>query len=265
MSRHCIALIAVVVAGVQPLLAEDFGLYGNGVGPLIISSQIEVKKKVATLHATATNNSGTPIRRARFCAVPRGHKECGLTFWTVGVWQPGQTVHWDNTVRVLSNWQKYDLEVVQLVQDSKLFDVKKVYVDLLDGDGDGMPRDQVMALIANSGRFELVESREAADAILKGRARSREAGTAYTSAEQGAALGVGTAATRLGIAGAVLGSRSTTTAQGVTQTIVAESMVARLVSAAEENLWAWDDTKPCVGPKAKCVIDDLISAAAPPF
>jgi hypothetical protein len=39
----------------------------------------------------------------------------------------------------------------------------------------------------------------------------------------------------------------------VPETIVAESMVARLVSASGENLWAWDDTKACLGSKANAL------------
>jgi hypothetical protein len=244
----------------QPSPTEDFRLYKNGVGPLTVSSKIDVKNKVASVHATATNASGVSIRYALICVHPRGRKECGVLLWNNTVWQPGEMIAWDKTMQVRMNWQQYEMKVAQLVRDSRISYVRKVYVDLPEGNGAGVSRDQLMALIAKSSRFTLVESPEKADAILKGRPESREAGSAYRSSEQDRSSGAGTAV--LGSVSA--GSSSKAAAEGVTQTIMTETPILRLTLASGESLWAWDDTKPCTGPKPKCAIDDLTSAAVLP-
>jgi hypothetical protein len=254
----------------QPSRAEDFRLYRDGVGPLTVSSKIDVKNKVARVHATATNASGVLIRYALICIRPRDRKECAVLLWNTALWQPGEMIAWDKTLQVRTNWQQYEMEVAQLVRDSKIYHVKKVYVDLIEGNGAGMSRDQLMALITNSSRFELVESPEKADAILKGRSESREAGSAYRSSGQnrssGAGIGVlGSVAGTSALGGAFGEARSEAAAEGVTQMIVAEALVLRLTLASGESIWAWDDTKPCAGAKPKCAIDDLAFAAAPPF
>ena len=54
---------------------------------------------------------------------------------------------------------------------------------------------------------------------------------------------------------------SSSNSQSVTEVIVSEAIVLRLTLPSGETIWAWDDTKPCVPPRAKCAIDDLVATA----
>jgi hypothetical protein len=132
-----------------------------------------------------------------------------------------------------------------------------------------MMREKLMALLANTARFEVVEDRALADATINGRAESRESGTAVTASDRG------------------IGRNRNLKAEE--QSVVSETTVIRL-TASGEILWAWDDTKDCAGPlgpkiprglnltslitreiatrppgrspgKAKCAIDDLVGVA----
>ncbi len=50
--------------------------------------------KEAELTAFARNDSGHPIRYAKFCVQAPAHKGCDMKFWTNEVWQPGEELTW---------------------------------------------------------------------------------------------------------------------------------------------------------------------------
>ena len=86
-------------------MASEFKVSAGEVGPIVISTQINVRnekqeltafpKKVAELTAFARNDSGQPIRYARFCVqTGRRAKGCDFEFWTSGVWMPGEELLW---------------------------------------------------------------------------------------------------------------------------------------------------------------------------
>jgi hypothetical protein len=68
---------------------------------------------------------------------------------------------------------------------SKLQPIQKVFVDQLDGNNGPMVREQVMALLANSGRFRSVDDPKTADATIKGRAQARKSAAETASANTG--------------------------------------------------------------------------------
>jgi hypothetical protein len=135
--------------------------------------------------------------------------------------------------------------------------VQKVFVDQLEGNNGPMIREQLMALLANSGRYTLVEDAKLADATIKGRAEARDAATKTAS---GNTAGDTAHAATFGPA-SFGGGSSSSTSQSMTEVVVSEAMVLRLTLSSGETVWAWDDTKPCVGPKAKCAVHDLVAAA----
>jgi hypothetical protein len=146
---------------------------------------------------------------------------------------------------------------------NKLQPIRKVFVDKIDGNNGPMTKEQLMALLSNTGRFDVVEDAKLADAIIKGRSESRESGGAITASETGSANN--------SVVGLLHGNQS----KAVEQTIISEAIVLRLLLPSGETIWAWDDSKPCpanqrgskaaivqtVGTRAKCAIDDLAAAA----
>jgi len=137
---------------------------------------------------------------------------------------------------------------------SKLDSVRKVYVEQIEGGNGPMSRDQLKALIANSHhRFEVAEDPATADAMLKGRSESRDAGSVFQSSKRSDDLLIGGTL--------VAGASGKSDTRGRTQTITTESLVLRLVLPSGENLWAWDDTKLCYQAKAACAIGDVVSVA----
>ena len=88
-----------------PVFANEFRLSADGVGPIVISVQVNVRnakeeltafpRKVAELTAFARNDSGQPIRYAQFCVqAARRTKGCDFKFWVNEIWEPGEELKW---------------------------------------------------------------------------------------------------------------------------------------------------------------------------
>lgn len=67
----------------------------DGVGPIQVSTDLEVNGKTAELHASARNESGKLIAYARFCIQAKGQaKGCDFELWTTAPWKPGEELRW---------------------------------------------------------------------------------------------------------------------------------------------------------------------------
>jgi len=134
----------------------------------------------------------------------------------------------------------------------KLASVRKIFVEPIDGNGGAMAREQLIALLTNSKRFEVVEESKLADAVLKGRAESQDTGEVVT---------VPTTKTQDG-GGFFGGLASVTGRKGSATRIIKATLVIRLSLPTGEIVWAWDDTKNCSGKtKAQCAVEDLVKQA----
>jgi hypothetical protein len=261
--KFLIALIAALLLNATAW-AEDFQRYSpSGVGPVTIKSEIVKLGKSVRIHATATNNSGVPIRYARFCV--RGLRakanDCaGVLGWRE-VWPPEAVVSWDESLPRPVNPGAYDIGAALLIPADKIDLVQEIRVGLLDGNDKDMARDQLMALIVNSRRFKLAGGSMSADATLTGRAETWEAGSVSDLSARTATSG-GVLASRVAAIG---GSVANGTSRDSTKKIIDKAMVIRLTLSTGESIWAWDDSKDCpVQSKAKCAIDALLEFAAHP-
>jgi hypothetical protein len=90
--------LAVLLAICSACSAEDLRLSKNGVGPVSISTQISVKKGKAHIVASARNESGRPIRSARFTLRSTTRSSCAFDLWTTREWAAGETWKWDITL-----------------------------------------------------------------------------------------------------------------------------------------------------------------------
>jgi len=176
-----------------------------------------------------------------------------------GIWKPGLLNFGETPLPANSKPKTLAPYLLFFVPELPIFSVRKIFVEELEGNAPGMMREQLMALIANSRRFTLVDSWEKADAVLTGRSDSRDIGEKYGSTER-TSKGVA-AASVLGVG--VAGARATSTAKGAMETIISERAVLRLVLPSGETLWAWGDTEECSQAKAKCIIEGLTMAAIP--
>jgi hypothetical protein len=145
------------------------------------------------------------------------------------------------------------VEVVELDQRSKLYDIRKVYVGEIEGNAGPMTRERIMALIASSGRFQVVDVRGEVDALIVGRSEARDTGTEIKehSAGWGGAIG-GAAGNANKLAGginaavtAIAGSASAGNSTVKSEILTTDAFVLRVMSSGGELLWAWEDTKPC--------------------
>jgi TPR repeat protein len=137
--------------------------------------------------------------------------------------------------------------------------IRRVFVAEIEGNNGVTTRQQVMALIANSRRFQIVDARNLADAIIVGRAESREDAREIASSETASRIAM---ARSLG-AGGIAGDESQTRSTVVSRTRFSGVLLLRLVLPSGQTIWAWDDTEPCKGPedgKAKCAVQDLVSS-----
>jgi hypothetical protein len=107
----------------------------------------------------------------------------------------------------------------------------------------------------------VVEDKDRADAIIKGRSETRTKETVVKSEgeQTGRVSGV-----VVGVAVAAAGrakKKSEQRSEEKTEEILAETTLLRLTTASGDLLWAWDDTKPCEATKAQCAIADLVEMA----
>jgi hypothetical protein len=73
----------------------DFLLAKDGFGPIFMTIDINVTGDMAELNASARNDSGQPIRFAKFCVAAKGRtRGCDFELWTTAVWKPGEVLKW---------------------------------------------------------------------------------------------------------------------------------------------------------------------------
>jgi hypothetical protein len=257
-----VSLLAAAAIAASQLQAQcpaiEYTLSKDGIGPFTMKTCVVVKGKQATFTGTARNDSGQAIRQASWCVLaPKQESGCAFTPWTIGPLPPGQTLNWNITGPAGRGLPKHTVVLSRVSPVTKLDSVRKLYVEQIDGGNGPMSRDQLKALIANSGRFEPVEDTTSADAVLKGRSETRDVASAFQSSERSGNVGV-----VLGIGGTqISGANGKSDSQSRTETIVAESLVLRLVLPSGESIWAWDDTKSCDQAKAACAIADMVAVA----
>jgi hypothetical protein len=92
--RFCILMLVGVLTGTLPP-PNEFRLTKDGVGPLVLVTEVVVNGRDAQLKASARNDSGQPIRYAKFCVVAEGRtKGCDFEIWTTAIWKPGEELTW---------------------------------------------------------------------------------------------------------------------------------------------------------------------------
>ena len=130
--------------------------------------------------------------------------------------------------------------------------VQSIYVDEIKGENGEMTREQIKALLANTGRFQVLgeeKDRSRADATIGGRAELREIETLTTISAKSKAAGMGSVFGSGGgrAAGAVGGGFGTTSDHSTTSVkpITAESVVLSLTLKSGEVIWGWDGNMPC--------------------
>lgn len=260
--------------------SRDFSLAPDGMGPLAANVEVRRKGRDTTVRLTVRNGWRRPLH-LMLCVNPEGSSSCGLSFLTASSLAPGDTVSW-SAVRPAAKLKAGPMYpvVVRAVPDA-FWDVRRVFVELLDGEDAAMARERVMAALANAPRFILVENRESADAIVRGRASLVERGSSRTEMKQAEARQSGVVAGVVGGAGGLAGPVPIIGEAGVAgghlkqksdsasvlkeEPLLLEELVIRLVLPNGQALWGWDDTKPCAERKAKCAIADLQRAATSPW
>ena len=258
----CLLCVQSVVAAEKPPRLHHFSLSLNGTGPVALSVSIRVRSGRATLNASATNDSGTPIHYAEFCVQSSQPQDgCRFTLSTTEVWQPEEKLVWQESGPATKGSDRPEVLVVQLKPQTKLHTIRRLFVDSIEGNNGPMAREQVMALLATSGHFEVTEDRTAADAVVKGRSEVRESATRYSSEEVRKGVALGNAST--GPLGAFIAgsARSATQSAAQSEAVLTERLVLRLTMRTGHILWGWDDSTLCVQAKAKFAVDNLIQAA----
>jgi hypothetical protein len=100
-----LSLVLMLLANTVPATAKEFSLSDGETGPIVVSMQMHIReqkeelvaypKHVAELTATARNDSGRPIRYAKFCVqADRRQKGCDFEFSNRWVWMPGEEMVW---------------------------------------------------------------------------------------------------------------------------------------------------------------------------
>ena len=251
----------LVVLPIFPLaFAQEYHLSKGGLGPISLKLETEGKGKKTKVTATCRNDSAQPIRSARFCLRgPFTKAGCDWVFQTANRLPPGQDVSWNPTGFALNGSIEYRVSIVEIEREPnpKLTPIRRLYIDEIAGNNGPLVRDQLVTLLMNTGRFDVVEDRTKADAIIKGRSETRAKETIVKSeGEQAANAG----AVRLGPG--LFGSGKTKgKSEEKTEVLLAETTLLRLSSVSGDLLWAWDDTRPCETTKAQCAIADLVDLA----
>jgi len=100
-------LLLILLVSIKPIFAtaDEFQLTKDGIGPINVSMEVHVRnakdnltafpRQVAELTASARNDSGQPIRYAKFCVqAARRMKGCDFQFSIKRVWEPGEEITW---------------------------------------------------------------------------------------------------------------------------------------------------------------------------
>jgi len=262
----------------------------NGVGPITFKVEVRFAGKSTqrmTIGVSAMNDSKFTIRKIHFCIQLEG-RTCSSSYnWTKSMWEPGTARSWPSlsveghAVGILAtkaaDLRPSNIQIdIQDIERDQFASVRKIFVEKLEGDfGDvsALAREQVMAAVVNSRRFQLVDDRSQADAILKGRAERRSRGTSTESSGQEentrratlGGLGNGAAPFLYPIIGMRAKTNGASSAESSSRTLSVfdEYLILRLVTNAGESIWAWDDTKTCEEYRVKCAIEDLYRATLP--
>jgi hypothetical protein len=273
-------LLVLLLLSVTITRAGEFKLYGeNGVGPIVMDTRVVINGNTASFTGTARNQSGRPIRYAAWCVQARKQKSgCTFRLWTTGTpWNPGEVIKLEYAAPKGLGFPKHFVSLTELRPVTRLDPVHKIFVGSIQGESGNLAREQLMALISNSVRFQLVEERTTADATLAGIAepRGEETKVASTSASSGTSIGSASASTADSASAAASGSVGTATGatsaraleslvgrsagKSVTdsQRLVSDVVVLRLTLPTGEIIWAWDDTGPCDQSHTRCAFDDL--------
>jgi len=220
-----------------------------------METHIEMQGKTAAFTGTARNQSGKPIRHAAWCVQARKLKTgCSFILWTTQTpWKPGEKIEFEYRAPAGHGFPKHLVSLIDLQLVTKFDPIQKICVESIQGKSGNLVREQLIALISNSGRFQVVEDRGAADATLTGIAEPRGEETKVVSDSTTSGVSVG----YLNVAAASAGGRSVTE----TQKLVSDVVVLRLTLPKGEIVWAWDDTRACNQSRTKCAIEDLLTAA----
>ena len=261
--RHMLALLLLSATIGR---AEEFTLYGeNGVGPIVMNTRIEMLGKTAAFAGTAQNQSGVPIRHAVWCvrATKKPKSGCAFTLFTTTTrWDPGDMISLEFKSPAVRGFPKHFVSLTELQPVTKFDPIQRIVVESIQGTSGNPAREQLIALILNSGRFQVVKDRSTADATLSGIAEPRGQETKVVSAgtSSGVSIGSANAAATTSATGRVFG-RSVGRSATDSQTLGLDVVVLRLTLPTGEIIWAWDDTRPCNQSHTKCAIDDLTAAA----
>ncbi|MCL5743247.1 MAG: hypothetical protein M1541_04845 [Acidobacteria bacterium] len=256
------ALVLAAVAWCVSNPVEVKRYYGD-IGPIATSTCIHRTGKQFTLTAYARNDSGRRIRRATWCIRAKNQRTgCLYNLWNTEPWEPGEKIQWEEPFPFKGDGLPDHVALLTYVSlANELDSIQTVYVEPIAGQSGEMARTQLMAVITNSGRFQVTENPQQAQAILRGRSDTRDTGEVFDSSSRSLA----TATSQ--ITQAILGihnqgiEASRSAANSKTKTIITETLVLRLVLPSGKTVWAWDNTKPCAGTKAKCAIADLVGEA----
>jgi hypothetical protein len=276
--RHMLALLLLSATIGR---AEEFTLYGeNGVGPIVMNTRIEMLGKTAAFAGTAQNQSGVPIRRAVWCvrATKKPKSGCAFTLFTTTTrWDPGDTISLEFKAPAVRGFPRHFVSLTELQPVTKFDPIQRIVVESIQGTSGNLAREQLIALILNSGRFQVVQDRSTADATLSGIAEPRGQETKVVSAgtSSGVSINSANAAATTSATSGVFGSGAAATTSGTgrvfgrsvgrsatdSQTLGLDVVVLKLTLPTGEIIWAWDDTRPCDQSHTKCAIDDLTAAA----
>jgi len=91
--RHCLG-IALVLLGAVHANGEIFDLWYLGLGPVQLETTLTFQGRGERLVATAINNTGDTIKRARICVTAES-KTCLFELWNTADWEAGAKLQWD--------------------------------------------------------------------------------------------------------------------------------------------------------------------------
>jgi hypothetical protein len=270
MFRHQAIWLIFAIARSQ---AQELHLEKDGVGPLLMNARIATRGDKLVLTASARNDSAFQITRAEFCV--RGSSQaspnCLFNLWTTHAWKRGEVIQW-----TIAGPRQSDIKSLSITVDTlrwvirELGAVSKIYVDKFEGNTGIASSERIIAYLATSPRFQVVEDQRDADATIRGRADSQEVAQTETTAEQAKTQDSKSriaAGIRYPIALAAAGEKdrmqSSKETSHTTQAVLSETLIIRLVTKAGRVAWGWDDSKHCAKTKPSCAVEDLIEAAGP--
>jgi hypothetical protein len=218
-----------------------------------METHIEMRGNTAVFTGTARNQSGKPIRHAAWCVQTKKLKTgCSFSLWTTKTpWKPGEEIEFEYKAPAGHGFPNHLVSLIDLQLVTKFDPIQKIFLGSIQGTSGNLAREQLIALITNSGRFQVVEDQGAADATLTGIAEPRGEET-FGSAT--------TTDVMAGLRGLSVGSARGTSVTDSLR-LVSDVVVLRLTLPTGEIVWAWDDTRPCDRSRTKCAFEDLLTAA----